>query len=380
MNFELTKDQKMLKEEVRKFAENEIAPLAAEIDESGRFPKESIQKLADMGLLGIIVPEKYGGSEFDFISLSIAVEEISRTCASTGVITAVNNSLCTYPILKWGTEEQKQKYLPPLCSGEKIGAIGITEPNAGSDVVAMETTAVLDGEEYVLNGAKRFITNGTEAGTFVVFAFTDKEAKHKGISTFIVERDTPGFTLGKHENLMGVRATGNCELIFEDCRIPRENLLGEIGQGFYMCMNILDGSRIDIGAQAVGIAQAALDDAIQYSKERITFGKPICKHQMIQNLLAEMASQIHAARLMVHYAAWCKDNGIKKFTKEAAMAKYYSATIAVDVTRKALQIYGGYGYTKDYAVERYYRDAKILELYEGTMEVQKIVIAGELVK
>jgi butyryl-CoA dehydrogenase len=380
MNFELTNDQKMLKEEVRKFADNEIAPLAAEIDASAEFPKESVKKLAEMGLLGIIVPEKYGGSEFDFTSLAIAVEEISRACSSTGVITAVNNSLCTYPILKWGTEEQKQKYLPLLCSGEQIGAIGITEPNAGSDAVAMETTAVLDGDEYILNGAKRFITNGTEAGIFIIFAFTDKDAKHKGISTFLVDRDTPGFTLGKHEDLMGVRATGNCELMFDDCRVPKENLLGELGQGFYMCMNILDGSRIDIGAQAVGIAQAALDDAVQYSKERITFGKPICKHQMIQNLLAEMATQVHAARLMVYYAAWCKDSGVKKFTKEAAMTKYFAATIAVDVTRKAVQVYGGYGYTKDYAVERYYRDAKILELYEGTMEVQKIVIASELVK
>lgn len=380
MNFELTNDQKMLKEEVRKFAENEIAPLAAEIDESGEFPHASIKKLADMGLLGIVVPEKYGGSEFDFASLAIAVEEISRACASTGVIMAVNNSLCTYPILKFGTEEQKQKYLPQLCSGEKIGAMGITEPNAGSDVAAMEATAVLDGDSFILNGAKRFITNGTVAGIFIVFAYTNKELKHKGISAFLVDRDTPGFSLGKHENLMGIRATGNCELIFEDCRIPKENLLGELGQGFYMCMHILDGSRIDIGAQAIGISQAALDDSVKYSKERVTFGKPLCKHQMIQNLLAEMATQIHAARLLVYYSAWCKDAGVKKFTKEAAMAKYYAATTAVDVTRKAVQIYGGYGYTKDYAVERYYRDAKILEIYEGTMEIQKLVIASELVK
>jgi len=380
MNFELSNDQKMLKEEVRKFAENELAPLAPEIDESGEFPLGSIKKLADMGLLGIVVPEKYGGSEFDFVSLAIAIEEISRSCASTGVITAVNNSLCTYPILTFGTEEQKQKYLPLLCSGEKIGAIGITEPNAGSDVAAMESTAVLDGDHYILNGAKRFITNGTAAGIFVVFAYTDKNLKHKGISAFIVDRDTPGFSLGKHENLMGIRATGNCELIFEDCKIPKENLLGELGKGFFICMNTLDVSRIDIGAQAVGISQAALDDAVKYSKERIAFGKPICKQGMIQNMLAEMATQIHTARLLVYYSAWCKDAGIKKFTKEAAMAKYYAATIAVDVTRKAVQIYGGYGYTKDYAVERLFRDAKILELYEGTSEIQKLVIASELVK
>lgn len=380
MNFELTNDQKMLRDEVRKFAENELTPLAPEIDISGEFPMGSIKKLADMGLLGIVVPEKYGGSEFDFVSLAIAIEEISRACASTGVITAVNNSLCTYPILTFGNEEQKQKYLPQLCSGEKIGAIGITEPNAGSDVAAMETTAVPDGDHYIINGAKRFITNGTAGGIFIIFAYTDKEMKHKGITAFIIERDTPGFSLGKHEDLMGIRATGNCELIFEDCRIPKENMLGELGQGFYICMNTLDVSRIDIGAQAVGISQAALDEAVQYSKERKAFGKPICKQGMIQNMLAEMATRIHISRLMVYYSAWCKDAGIKKVTKEAAMAKYYAATIAVDVTRKAVQIFGGYGYTKDYPVERFYRDAKILELYEGTSEIQKLVIASELLK
>ncbi|MBL7148678.1 MAG: acyl-CoA dehydrogenase [Candidatus Cloacimonetes bacterium] len=380
MNFELTNDQKMLQSEVRKFAENELAPLAPEIDVSGEFPRESIKKLAKLGLLGIFVPEKYGGSEFDYVSLAIAIEEISRACASTGVIVAVNNSLCAYPIMQFGTEEQKQKYLPFLCSGEKIGAIGITEPNAGSDVASLETTAVLDGDHYILNGAKRFITNGTEAGIFIVFAYTNKELKHKGISAFIVDRDTPGFSLGNHENLMGIRATGNCELIFEDCKVPKENRLGEEGQGFYICMNTLDVSRIDIGAQAVGISQAALDEAVKYSKERVAFGKPICKFEMIQNMLAEMATQIHAARLLVYNAAWCKDAGIKRFSKEAAMAKYYAANIAVDVTRKAVQIFGGYGYSKDYTVERLYRDAKILELYEGTSEIQKVVIASELLR
>ncbi len=380
MNFGLTNDQKMLQSEVRKFAENELAPLAPEIDISGEFPKESIKKLAELGLLGIFVPEKYGGSEFDYVSLAIAVEEISRACASTGVIVAVNNSLCAYPIMQFGTEEQKQKYLPLICSGEKIGAIGITEPNAGSDVAAMETTAVMEGDHYILNGTKRFITNAGEAGIFVIFAYTNKELKHKGISAFIVERDTPGFSLGKHEDLMGIRATANCELIYEDCKIPKENLLGEEGQGFYICMNTLDVSRIDIGAQAVGISQAALDEAVKYSKERVAFGRPICKFEMIQNMLAEMATQIHAARMLVYYAAWCKDAGIKRFSKEAAMAKYYAANISVDVTRKAVQIFGGYGYSKDYTVERLYRDAKILELYEGTSEIQKVVIASELLK
>ena len=380
MDFSLTNDQKMLQNQVRKFAETELAPLAPEIDQSREFPWDNIKKMAEMGLLGIIVPEQYGGSEFDFVSLAIAIEEISKACASTGVIVAVNNSLVTYPILQFGNEEQKNKYLPLLCSGEKIGAIGITEPNAGSDVAAMESTAKLEGDQYILNGTKRFITNGGEAGIFVVFAYTNKELGYRGMSAFIVDRDTPGFTLGKHEDLMGIRATANCELIFEDSKIPKENLLGKEGEGFKVCMNTLDVSRIDIGAQAVGIAQCALDESIKYSKERKAFGKPICYFEMIQNMLAEMATKIHAARMLVCYAGYCKDMGMKRFSKEAAMAKYYASDIAVDVTRKAVQIYGGYGYTKDYTVERLYRDAKILELYEGTAEVQKIVIARDLVK
>ncbi len=380
MNFDLTNEQKMLQDQVRKFAEAELAPLAPEIDKSGNFPWDNIKKCAKQGLMGIVVPEKYGGSGLDFVSLAIAIEEISRVCATTGVIVAVNNSLCTYPILTFGTEEQKQKYLPQLCSGEKIGAIGITEPNAGSDVAGMETTAKLDGDYYILNGTKRFITNGTEAGVYVVFAYTNRELKHKGMSAFIVERGTPGFSLGKHEDLMGIRASGNCELIFEDCKIPRANLLGKEGDGFKICMNTLDVSRVDIGAQAVGVSQAALEAAIKYSKERKAFGQPICEFEMIQSMLAEMATQIHAARLLVYYAGFCKDKGMPRFSKESAMCKYYAATIAVDVTRKAVQIFGGYGYTKDYAVERFYRDAKILELYEGTSEIQKIVIARELIK
>lgn len=380
MNFDLTNDQKMLKDQVRKFAEAELAPVAPEIDKSGEFPWDNLKKMAKLGLLGIIVPEEYGGSGFDFVSLAIAIEEISRVCASTGVIVAVNNSLTTYPILQFGNEEQKKKYLPPLCSGEKIGALGITEPNAGSDVAAMESTARLEGDHYILNGTKRFITNAGEAGTYVVIAYTNKELKHKGISTFIVERDTSGFSLGKHEDLMGIRATANCELIFEDAKIPKENLLGKEGEGFKICMNTLDVSRIDIGAQAVGIAQGALDEAVKYAKERKAFGQPICNFQMVQSMLAEMATQIHAARLLVYYAGYCKDRGMPRFSRESAMAKYYAANIAVDVTRKAVQIHGGYGYTKDYAVERLYRDAKILELYEGTSEIQKIVIARDLVK
>ncbi len=380
MDFDLTNDQKMLQDEVRKFAQTELVPVAPEIDESGEFPWKNIKKMAELGLLGIIVPEEYGGAGFDYISLAIAIEEISRGCASTGVIVAVNNSLVSYPFLQFGNEEQKKKYLPLLCKGEKLGAFGLTEPNAGSDVVAMESTARLEGDYYILNGTKRFITNAGEAGIFVVFAYTNKELKHKGISTFIVERDTPGFSLGKHENLMGIRATANCELIFEDVKIPKENLLGKEGDGFKICMNTLDVSRIDIGAQGVGIAQSALDEAIKYSKERKAFGQPICNFEMMQSMLAEMATQIQAARFLVYYAGHCKNKGMTRFSKESAMSKYYAASIAVDVARKAVQIHGGYGYTRDYPVERIYRDAKILELYEGTSEIQKIVIARELTR
>lgn len=380
MNFDLTSDQKMLQDQVRKFAQTELAPLAPELDKSGEFPWPSLKKMAGLGLLGVIVPEKYGGSGFDFVSLAIAIEEISRACASTGVIVAVNNSLTTYPILEFGNDAQKSKYLPPLCGGEKVGAFALTEPNAGSDVAAMESTARLEGDHYVLNGTKRFITNGAAAGIFVVFAYTNRDLKHKGISAFVVERDTPGFSLGKHEDLMGIRATANCELMFEDVKVPKENLLGNEGDGFKICMNTLDVSRIDIGAQAVGIAQAALNEAVKYSKERKAFGQPIANFEMIQGLIAEMATEIQAARLLVHYAGYCKDKGVPRFSKEAAMSKYYASEIAVNVTRKAVQVHGGYGYSRDYPVERLYRDAKILELYEGTSEIQKIVIARELTR
>lgn len=380
MDFDLTNDQKMLQDEVRKFAQTELVPVAPEIDESGEFPWKNIKKMAELGLLGIIVPEEYGGAGFDYISLAIAIEEISRGCASTGVIVAVNNSLVSYPILQFGNEEQKKKYLPLLCKGEKLGAFGLTEPNAGSDVAALEATARLESDYYILNGTKRFITNAGEAGIFVVFAYTNKELKHKGISAFIVERDTPGFSLGKHENLMGIRATANCELIFEDVKIPKENLLGKEGNGFKICMNTLDVSRIDIGAQGVGIAQSALDEAIKYSKERKAFGQPICNFEMVQSMLADMATQIQAARFLVYYAGHCKNKGMTRFSKESAMSKYYATSITVDVARKAVQIHGGYGYTRDYPIERIYRDAKILELYEGTSEIQKIVIARELVR
>jgi len=380
MDFDLTTDQKMLQKMVREIATKELEPVAPEIDKSGEFPWDNIKKLAKQGLLGVIVPEEYGGAGFDFIALAIAIEEISRVCATTGVIVAVNNSLAAYPIHQFGNEEQRKKWLPLLASCEKLGAIGITEPNAGSDVVAMETTAKLEGDYYILNGTKRFITNGGEAGIHIVFAYTNKELKHKGISAFIVERETPGFSLGKHEDLMGIRATANCELIFEDAKIPKENLLGGEGDGFKICMHTLDVSRIDIGAQAVGLAQGALDASISYAKERKVFGKTLSEFEMIQSMIAEMATQIQAARLLVYYAAFCKDKGLPRFSKEASMGKWLASEVAVNATKKAVQIYGGYGYTKDYPVERFYRDAKIMELYEGTSEIQKIVIARSLLQ
>ncbi len=380
MDFSLSQDQKMIREMVREFATKELEPIAAEIDESREFPRASLKKMAGLGLMGVVIPEKYGGAGMDFTSLAIIVEELSRVCASTGVITAVNNSLAAYPIYHFGTEEQRRQYLPDLCSGKKIGAIGITEANAGSDPTSMETTAVLEGDHYKLNGAKLWITNGEVAETFVIFAYTDRSLRHKGMSAFIVEKDHPGFSVGKHENLMGIRATGNCELILDDCMVPKENLLGEEGQGFKVIMHTLDVSRIDIGAQGVGISQGAIDAAAKYAKERVQFGKPIAEFEMIQDMLADMATKTDAARLLVYRAASMKDAGVERFTREAAMAKYYAAEIVVDVTRKAVQIHGGYGYSKDYAVERMYRDAKIIEIYEGTSEVQKLVIARDVLK
>jgi butyryl-CoA dehydrogenase len=380
MDFSFNENQKMVQEMVRRFAKEQIEPKAAEIDASREFPRENIRKMTELGLLGMIVPEKYGGAGFDFVSLAIAVEEISRACASTGVITAVNNSLVAYPVCNFGTEEQRQKYLPGLCSGATLGAFALTEPNAGSDPAGLETTARLEGDNYVLNGTKRFITCAEEAGVFIVFAATDKAAGHKGITAFIVEKNSPGFSVGKHEDLMGMRATGCSEVILEDCKVPTANVLGAVGQGFKIAMHVLDCSRIDIGAQAVGIAQAALDKSIQYSKERKQFGKPICQFEMIQDKLATMAANIQAARLLVYYAAFVKDSGAERFSMESSIAKYFAASMTVDVTREAVQVHGGYGYSKDYAVERYYRDAKCLEIYEGAAEIQKLVIARTLLQ
>ena len=378
MNFTLDSNEKLIQEMVREFALNELEPMAEEIDRSSEFPWANIKKLAGLGLMGMIIPEEFGGGGMDFLSLSIAIEEISRECASTGVIVAVHQSLCAYPIIAFGNDSQKKKYLPIMAKAEKIGAFGLTEPNAGSDPAAIETTARLDGDHYILNGSKRFITNGGEAGIFIVFATMDKSLGHKGVSAFIIEKDFPGFSVGKHEDLLGLRATSNCELQFDDCKVPKENLLGDEGQGFKIALHTIDTSRIDIGAQAVGISQAALEASVKYSKERKTFGKPICEYEMIQSKLAEMATRIDGARLLVYRVACMKDEGVQRFSKEAAMAKYAASEAVMYCVREAIQVYGGYGYTKDYPVERYYRDAKCMEIYEGTSEIQKIVIARGL--
>ncbi len=378
MDFELNADQKLVQEMVREFAQKELKEKAALIDQTQEFPWESIKKMAKLGLLGIIVPEEYGGGGMDFVSLAVAIEQISRVCASTGVIAAVNNSLVAYPILAFGTEEQKQTYLPQLCSGETVGAFGLTEPVAGSDVAGMQSVARRQGDHYVLNGAKRFITNGGEAGIYVVFAYTDPEKRHKGISAFIVERGYPGFKVGKHEETMGIRATANCELLFEECVVPAGNLLGQEGEGFKIAMETLDVSRIDIGAQAVGLAQGCLDEALRYAKERQQFGRKLSEFQFIQGMLAEMATSIAAARLLVYRSAYLKDSGTKRFSLESSMAKYFASEVAVECARKAVQIHGGYGYSREFAVERFYRDAKVMEIYEGTSQIQKIVIARAL--
>jgi len=379
MKLELSENQRMIRDMVREFAEREIAPVAAELDKKAEYPMEILKKMAQLGLLGIIVPQEYGGAGADTISYTLVIEEISKKCASTGVITSVHNSLVCWPIMKVGTEEQKQKYLPMLAKGEKIGAFAGTEPNAGSDLGAMETTAVLDGDEYIINGAKTFITSGSKAGVIIVFANTDKSKGSKGISAFIVENTMPGFKVGSVFEKMGINANHVAELIFEDMRVPKENLLGKEGEGFKIALMTLDGGRIGIGAQAVGIAQAALEESIEYAKQREQFGRPIAKFQAIQWMIADMATRIEAARLLVHKAAYAKDQG-KRFSKEAAMAKLFASEAAMDAALKAVQIHGGYGYTKEYLVERLFRDAKITEIYEGTSEIQRLVIANNLLK
>jgi len=379
MQLELNEQQKMIQKMVREFAEKEIAPVAAELDKKAEYPTKILEKMAKLGLLGIIIPTEYGGAGLDTISYAIVIEEISRKCASTGVITSVHNSLVSWPIMKYGTDEQKKKYLPILAKGEKIGAFAGTEPNAGSDLGAMQTTAVLKGDKYIINGDKTFITSGSEAGILIVFAVTDKSAGSKGISAFIVENTFKGFKVGSIFDKMGINANHVSELVFEDMEVPKENLLGKEGEGFKIALSTLDGGRIGIGAQAVGIAQACLDESIEYSKQRQQFGRPISKFQAIQWMIADMATRIEAARFLVYNAAYKKDKG-ERISKEAAMAKLFASETAVESAIKAVQIHGGYGYTKEYTVERLFRDSKITEIYEGTSEVQRLVISNSLLR
>ncbi len=364
---------------IREFADKEIKPLAAEVDEQERFPLESVNMMAQLGIFGIPVPVKYGGAGGDNIMYSIAVEELSRVCATTGVIVSAHTSLCVAPILEHGTEEQKVHYLPNLCSGKWIGAFGLTEPNAGTDASAQQTTAVSDGEEYILNGNKIFITNAGYAHIYIILAMTDKSAGVKGVSAFIVEADTPGFSIGKKELKMGIRGSATCELIFENCRIPKKNLLGKVGGGFSIAMKTLDGGRIGIASQALGIAQGAIDETIKYTKERKQFGRSISKFQNTQFQLADLYTKIEASRLLVRSAAFKKDSGLS-YAADAAMAKLFASETAMEVTTKAVQFHGGYGYTREYPVERMMRDAKITEIYEGTSEVQRMVIAAKIFK
>ena len=378
MDFKLSKEHELLRKMYREFAQNEVKPLAAELDEEERFPKETIPKLAKLGMLGIPFPKKYGGAGGDNLAYAICVEEIAKTCGTTSVIICAHTSLCSYPIYAYGTEEQKMKYLPDLLSGRKLGAFGLTEPGAGTDASGQQTTAVLEGDHYVLNGTKCFITNATEAETFVVFAMTDKSKGNHGISAFIVEKDFPGFSVGKHEKKMGIRGSATSDLIFEDCIVPKENLLGQEGKGFKIAMGTLDGGRVGVAAQALGIGEGAIDEAIAYTKERVQFGKRISQFQNTQFQLADMKARADAAQLLVYRAACAKDDGDLKCGFYSSMAKLVAAEMASDVTRRAVQLFGGYGYTREYPVERMMRDAKITEIYEGTSEVQRMVIASNL--
>lgn len=379
MDFNLSKTQQLFLQMIREFVDKEVKPLAAEVDEQERFPEETVAKMAKIGMMGIPIPAIYGGAGGDNVMYSIAVEELSRACATTGVILSAHTSLCAAPILENGTEEQRKKYLPKLASGEWIGAFGLTEPNAGTDAATQQTIAVKDGDSWVLNGNKIFITNAGYAHVYVIFAMTDKALGNKGISAFIVEEGTPGFSIGKKEQKLGIRGSATCELVFEDCRIPLENLLGKEGKGFGIAMKTLDGGRIGIASQALGIAQGAMDETVKYTKERKQFGQSIAKFQNTQFQLADLETKVQASRLLVRSAAWKKDQGMP-YANDAAMCKLFAAETAMELTTKAVQFHGGYGYTREYPVERMMRDAKITEIYEGTSEVQRMVIAAHLLK
>ena len=379
MDFSLTEEQKMLKAMVQDFATKELEPIAAQIDEESKFPAENVKKMAELGLMGLGFPEEYGGSGGGTTELCIVTEEISRFCASTGTIYFVTAGLAGHPLYAFGNEEQRKRFVTPVATGEKLAAFALTEANAGSDPAALETTATRHNNGYLLNGTKIFITNGAEADIMLVFATVDKSLRHRGIAAFVVEKETPGFSVGKLEHKLGIRASSTAELLFEDCFVPEENRLGNEGDGFKIALNAIDASRVSVAAQAVGIAQGAFEKALTYAKERQQFDQPIANFQAIQWMLADMATQIDAARLLTYRAAYLQDKGLP-FIKEAAMAKVFAPEAAMFVTTKAIQIYGGYGYVKEYPLERYFRDAKITGIYEGTDEMQRMTIARQLIR
>jgi len=378
MNFELTKQQKLAQKIAREFAKQELAPRAQELDETMEFPRDAIQKMAQLGFMGISIPKEYGGAGLDTVSYTLIIEELAKACASTAIIVAVHNSVCAYPINLLGTEKQKQNYLIPLAQGKKLGAFALTEPNAGSDPASMETTAELKGKHYILNGTKIFITSGSSADIVIVMASTDRAKRSRGITSFIVEKGTKGFYVGTKENKLGIRGSDTCELIFENCAVPAENVLGTPGDGLVSALTTLDTGRIGVGAQALGVAQGAMEESIKYSMERKQFGRPIADFQAIQWMIADMATEIAAARFLVQRAAWLKDQG-NPFTLESSMAKLYASEVAMRAATKAIQIHGGYGCMKDYKVERYFRDAKVIEIYEGTSEIQRLIIARNVI-
>jgi len=379
MDFALSPKHEMMKSMFKDFAEKEVAPVAAELDEKGEFSWDLFKKMGKLGMFGLPYPREYGGAGADYLTYVLACEQIAHACCATAMLLTSQNSLSSWLIYKYGTEEQKRKYLTPLITGQELGAFCLTEADAGSDAANQQTTAVLEGSEWVLDGSKRFVTNGGLAGIYIVVARTSGSRGPKGISIFIVEKDTPGLSFGRKENKMGVRASQTTEVILQNCRIPKENLLGKEGDGFYMAMQNLDGGRISIGGIALGLAQAALDEAVKYSKERQQFGKPLAANQAIQWMIADMATELEAARLLVYRAAWLRDQG-KKHTKEASMAKLYASEVATRAANKAVQIHGGYGYMKEYKVERLMRDAKICEIFEGTSEIQRMVISRAALK
>ena len=379
MHLELTEEQKLLQQTVREFANSEVKPLAKELDETGQFPHATFRKAAELGLTGVAFPEQYGGAGFDHVSYAIVIEEISRVCASTGVILSVQNSLYCDPICRYGTEEQKKRLLVPFLRGEKIGCYALTEPQAGSNAAALATKAVRQGDRYIVTGTKAWITNGGVADAAIVYVNTEPAKGEKGITALVVERGTPGFKIGKEEKKLGINATACVELSFTDCEVPEGNRIGNEGEGYKVALSTLDGGRIGIAAQAVGIAQGAFEEALKYSQQRTAFGQPIANFQAIQFMLADMATEIDAARLLTRKAAWKQDTGAR-FSMEASVAKLFASEMATRVTHKAIQVHGGYGYSREYPVERMYRDARITEIYEGTSEIQRLVIAAWVLK